>query len=235
MARLPRLVIPSALHHVVQRCHEGVQLFRDEQDYLQFLSWLRQGAHQFHVAIHAYVLMPDHVHFLLTPADAEGLGRLLQWLGRYYVPYYNRKYLRMGSLWQGRYKATVLEAENYFLPCSIFVESNPVRAGLVEDAAAYPWSSYQHHVGQRIDPVLSDHPIFWALGNTPFQREANYKELMAQSLSKSVMDQLRHATQHAWALGSETYVDALSKDATRRLVPGKRGRPRKQPVEVPAD
>lgn len=227
MARLPRLVIPQTLHHVIQRSHEGMLLFRDNEDYTTFLSWLAQAAKQFQVAIHAYVLMPDHFQLLLTPSDERGLSRFMQWIGRYYVPYFNRKYQRSGSLWQGRYKATVMEAEQYFLRCSLYVEGSPLRTGLVSDVSEYPWSSYQHHIGQRIDPLVSDHPIFWALGNTPFQREANYKEMMSQSLSVAEMAQLNNSVQKGWLLGSASFQAEISKLTERRVIPAKRGRPRK--------
>ena len=227
MARLPRLVVPQALHHVIQRSHEGILLFRDNEDHTVFLNWLAQAAKQFQVAIHAYILMPDHFHLLLTPSDEQGLSKFMQWIGRYYVPYFNRKYQRSGSLWQGRYKATVLEAEKYFLQCSLYVEGSPLRSGLVSDASEYPWSSYQHHIGQRVDPLVSDHPIFWALGNTPFQREANYKEMMSQSFSASEMAQLGDAVQKGWLLGSAAFQADISKLTDRRVVPAKRGRPRK--------
>jgi len=234
MARLPRLVIPQTLHHVLQRSHEGILLFRDSEDYTTFLSWLAQAAKQFQVAIHAYILMPDHFHLLLTPSDEQGLSKFMQWIGRYYVPYFNRKYQRSGSLWQGRYKATVLEAERHFLQCSLYVEGSPLRSGLVTDASEYPWSSYQHHIGQRTDPLISDHPIFWALGNTPFQREANYKEMMSQSLSVADMAQLDNAVQKGWLLGSASFQKEISKLTERRVAPAKRGRPRKMP-KTPID
>jgi putative transposase len=227
MARLARLVIPKTLHHLVQRSHEGIRLFRDAEDYKVFLDWLRQGANQFNVPVHAYVLMPDHLHLLLTPGDAESLSKLMQWLGRYYVLYFNRKYQRAGSLWQGRYKATVLEAERYFIDCSLFVESNPIRAGLVSDASEYAWSSYQHHIGLRVDPLVSDHPLFWALGNTPFQREANYKERMALSLPKDTILALSQATLKGWVLGSGEFKKQIAKLTERRIEPRQRGRPRK--------
>ncbi|MFZ6847632.1 transposase [Undibacterium sp. RuRC25W] len=227
MARLPRLVIPHALHHVIQRCHDGISLFRDDDDYRTFLGFLLQASKQYRVAIHAYVLMPDHVHFAVSPSDEQGLSKMMQFIGRFYVPYFNRKYQRSGSLWQGRFKATVLEAETYFLPCSVYMETNPVRSGLVPDAAQYPWSSYQHHAGQRLDPLVSDHPIFWALGNTPFQREANYKEMIASSVSSKEIKVLTEATDKGWLLGSAGFKNEMAKLSERRVEPAKPGRPRK--------
>ena len=175
MARLPRLVVPNQPHHIIQRGNDRQLVFRDTADYLEFLARLREAAKQFKVTIHAYVLMPDHLHLLATPVDQDGLSRMMQWLGRYYVPYYNRKYERSGTLWQGRYKATVVDAERYLMTCCRYIETNPVRGGLVAAAGDYPWSSYQHHIGLKSDPIITDHPLYWALGNTPFEREATYK------------------------------------------------------------
>ena len=227
MARLPRLVIPHALHHVMQSCHQDISLFRDDEDYRTFLGFVLQASKQYKVSIHAYVLMPDHVHFALTPSDEQGLSRMMQFVGRFYVPYFNRKYQRAGSLWQGRYKATVIQAETYFLPCSVYMETNPVRSRLVQDAGDYQWSSYQHHIGHRVDPLVSDHPIFWALGNTPFQREANYREMIASSLSAKDIAQLTEATHKSWLLGSAAFKVEIAKLTERRVEPAKPGRPRK--------
>ncbi|MBI3283705.1 MAG: transposase [Burkholderiales bacterium] len=230
MARLARLVIPHQQHHLIQRGNAGTPIFRDTQDYAMFLDWLKEAARQFQVAIHAYVLMPDHLHLLLTPADESGLGKMMQWLGRHYVPYFNRKYQRSGTLWQGRYRATVIEAARYFVPCSIYIESNPLRAEQVADAADYPWSSYRHHIGMLIDPLITDHPLYWALGNTPFQREAVYREQMQASLPEREMRELTLATLKGWMLGSDAFKAEMSKLTARRVEPIKRGRPRKQGV-----
>lgn len=227
MARLARLVIPHQAHHIIQRGHDGVPLFLDAEDYTQFLVWLREAARQFQVALHAYVLMPDHLHLLLTPADEAGLGKMMQWVGRHYVPYFNKKYQRSGGLWQGRFRATVLEAARYFIACSVYIESNPQRAGLVADAVDYPWSSYQHHIGLKVDPVINDHPLYWALGNTPFQREAVYRERMQQALPVPELQALTAATLKGWLLGSEAFKADMRKLTERRVEPARRGRPRK--------
>lgn len=194
MARLPRLTIPGQLHHVVQFGSDRRQIFQDEADYQAFLQWLREASGLFKVAIHAYVLMPDHIHLLLTPADQTGLARMMQWIGRYYVPYFNRKYQREGTLWKGRYKATVIEAERYFMAGCLFIELNPVRNGIVDDASGYKWSSYLHHIGASRDPVIAEHQQYWALGNTPFEREIAYKGLAEKPLSAEEMKQIREAT-----------------------------------------
>lgn len=235
MARLPRLVVPQQLHHVIQIGNDRQAIFREPDDYIAFLGWLKEAAKQFKVAIHAYVLMPDHVHLLATPADSVGLGRMMQWIGRHYVPYFNARHHRSGTLWQGRYKATVLEADPYFLHCSAYIETNPVRAGLAGAVSDYLWSSYAHHTGTQQDPLITDHPAYWALGNTPFEREASYRALLEQGLAQRDIDALTEATLKGWPLGSEGFKTLLAKQANRRVTPAKRGRPAKkkaQSIEV---
>jgi putative transposase len=230
MARLPRLVVPNQPHHVVQRGIDTQIIFRDEADHVAFLGWLREAAKQFRVAIHAYVLMPDRLHLLLTPADGDGLGRMMQWVGRHYVPYFNQKYHRTGTLWQGRYKAGIIESDQYFMMCSRFIELCPVLDGLVNSALDYRWSSCAHHVGMRADPVITDHASYWALGNTPFDREAVYKRLIEQTLHTDEITLLNDAAHKGWALGSEKYKKHLEKEINRRVSPAKRGRPSKATI-----
>lgn len=225
MARLPRLVVPGLPHHIIQRGNDRQLVFRDAADYLFFLDRLRDGARRFKVAIHAYVLMPNHLHLLATPSDEQGLSRMMQWIGRYYVPYFNHKYQRTGTLWQGRYRATVIDAEPYLMLCSRYIELNPVRAGMVAACSDYPWSSYPHHAGIKSDPVISDHPLYWALGNTPFEREAAYKKLVEQGLDERDVRQLSEATLKGWPLGSEQFKLLLERQTQRRVRPSRRGRP----------
>ncbi|MCU6435086.1 transposase [Undibacterium sp. Jales W-56] len=232
MARLSRLVIPQQLHHIIQRGNHHQGIFQDAEDYAAFLQWLRDAAKAFQVAIHTYVLMPDHLHLLATPMDEGGIAKMMQWVGRHYVPYFNRKYQRSGSLWQGRYRATVLEAEQYFLKCSLAIESNPVRAKLVGDAQEYPWSSFQHHIGLKIDPLITDHAVYWQLGNTPFQREAAYKEMMQKPLPNADVVSMMDAALKGWLIGSAAFKAEMVRLTERRVTPMKRGRPRKA-VEKP--
>ncbi|MDO8654651.1 MAG: transposase [Undibacterium sp.] len=228
MARLPRLVIPHQLHHIIQKGNDNKVIFVDRDDYAVFLGWLIQASKQFEVAIHAYVLMPDHLHLLATPSDETGLSRMMQWLGRHYVPYFNAKYHRSGTLWQGRYRATVIQAAVYFLRCSLYIEANPVLAKLVAEASDYSWSSYQHHIGLKIDPLITDHPLYWSLGNTPFQREAAYKEMMQQAQPSAEIEAMTAATLRGWLLGSDQFKAEMAKLTARRVEPVKRGRPSKQ-------
>lgn len=225
MARLPRLVVPHQAHHIIQRGNDRQLIFRDADDHVVFLKWLREAAKTCKVAIHAYVLMPNHLHLLASPADATGLARMMQWIGRQYVPYFNKKYQRIGTLWQGRYKATIIDSERYFMTCSRYIELNPVRAGLVVAPGDFPWSSYAHHAGIKSDPLVTDHALYWALGNTPFDREIAYQALINQAITEEEITALNHSTLKGWALGSDIFKAQLAKQTQRRVTPAKRGRP----------
>jgi putative transposase len=225
MARLPRLVVADQPHHVIQHGIDRQAIFRDTRDFLVFLACLQDATRRFNVALHAYVLMSNHVHLLASPSDQTGLARMMQWVGRQYVPYFNHKYGRVGTLWQGRFKATVIDAERYFMICSRYIEMNPVRAGLVAAPADYPWSSYAHHAGIKPDGLVSDHSLYWSLGNTPFEREAAYKYLTEQGLTSNDVSALTEATLKGWALGSDQFRRGLEIEFERRVSPARRGRP----------
>lgn len=225
MARLPRLVIPHQPHHLIQRGNDRQLIFRADEDYQRFLAWLKDSAKEFGVAIHAYVLMPNHVHLLASPSTHEGLAQMMQKVGRYYVPWFNQKYERIGTLFQGRFKTSLIDSERYFMVCSRYIELNPVRAHLAADPLEYPWSSYAHHAGVRPDPLITDHALYWALGNTPFQREAAYIELAQRALSADELTRVNEAVLKGWPLGSEAFKTDLQNKARRQVLPAKRGRP----------
>ncbi len=232
MARLPRLVVPNHLHHVIARGNNEQAVFIDEADYQQYLSWLRDAARQQRVAIHAYALLPDRVHLLVTPSDEPGLGKMMQAVGRLYVPYFNARHRRSGSLWEGRFRATVIDAAPHFTDCAHLLEHLPVQAGLSADMASWPWSSHSHHTGLRRQPWLTDHPVYWALGNTPFDREAAYQQHCALPPERRVVRAVEDATHKGWVLGSDAFKAGLAKLTSRRLQPARRGRPRKAGAEV---
>lgn len=225
MARLPRLVVPNQPHHVLQIGIDRQSIFRDEADHTAFLAWLREAARQFKVAIHAYILLPDSFQLLVSPADAQGLGRMMQWLGRHYVPYFNAKYGRSGTLWQGRFRTTVIEADTYLLPCTQYIELGACRAGIAMAPADYRWSSYLHHVGGKVDPLITDHFLYWGLGNTPFDREGAYKGMMNEGLSSTQIRLLDESVGKGWPLGSDKFKQALEKQSLRRVTRAKPGRP----------
>jgi putative transposase len=225
MARLPRLVIPHQPHHVIQRGNDRQLIAREPEDYQRFLAWLRESAREFKVAIHAYVLMPNHLHLLATPSDKDGLAHMMQRLGRFYVPWFNHKYKRYGGLFQGRFKTSVIDSERYFMQCSQYIEFNPVRASMVSEPLDYPWSSYAHHAGVTPDPLITDHSLYWALGNTPFQREAAYKGLVEAPLTVQQVKVINLAVLKGWPLGSDSFKAELEHKARRQVLPAKRGRP----------
>lgn len=225
MARLPRLVVPHHPHLLLQRGHDGLPVFREEQDCRHFLQWLREASRQFKVAIHAYVLLPDQWHLLATPDDATGLARMMQWVGRQYVPYFNARYQRHGTLWQGRFRAVVLEAGPYLLPAGLYLENLPVAARLSAAPDAYPWSSYRHHAGLAPDPLVTDHAAYWSLGNTPFEREAAYRDRMEQGIAASLAAAFAEATMKGWPMGCAGFKEGLAKQLGRRVEQATRGRP----------
>ena len=230
MARPPRLTCAGQAHHLLQVGIDRQSIFRDDEDRLQFLGWLREAARQFQISIHAYVLMPDHLHLLATPLDQTGLGRMMQLLGRHYVPYFNRKYVRSGTLFQGRFKTSVLEPEPYLVNCMHYIESNPIRARLVASVEDFRWSSYAHHAGIQADAVVIDHSSYWSLGNTPFQREANYRAQFDQALSPKVTQELTDAVLKGRILGTTAFQTALARQFGRPVNSNRRGRPPRKPL-----
>lgn len=230
MARLPRLVVPGQLHHLIARGNNDQLVFRDDSDYRAFHGWLREAAQQAGVVLHAYVFLPGRIQLLATPADSLGLSKMMQTLGRHYVPYFNAKYARSGSLWEGRFRATVLDAAAYLIPCSIWIEHQSVLAGLSADMASYLWSSHAHHVGSAKDALVTDHSAYWALGNTPFEREAAYRDLSESPPDNELAQAIEQATWKGWALGSDGFKKQLEKLTERRLLPARRGRPSKAAV-----
>lgn len=225
MARLPRLTLPGYPHHVIQRGNNRQAIFADQADYEFLLALLEEQASKCGVAIHAYVLMSNHFHLLATPETEQGLPQLMQAIGRRYVRYFNRRQGRSGTLWEGRYRSTLIQAERYLLACMVYIDLNPVRAGLVLDPGQYRWSSYLHYAGTRNDRLVSPHPLYWQLGNTPFSREAAYAELVRSGIGASEQQALTDSALSGWALGAPDYVADLQKRTERRLSKGRPGRP----------
>lgn len=235
MARLPRLTVSAFPHHVIQRGNNRQAIFSDRADYEFLLALMEEHAAKAGVAIHSYVLMSNHFHLLATPDNEQGLAHLMQGVGRRYVRYFNQRHARSGTLWEGRYRSTLIQAERYLLPCMVYTDLNPVRAGLVADPAQYPWSSHAHYVGTRHDRLLSPHPLYWKLGNTPFSREAAYAELVRAGVMSADQQALTASALLGWALGDPEFLADLQKRTTRRLSKARAGRPpatasRQQPV-----
>lgn len=226
MARLPRLTLPSHLHHVILRGNNRQPIFHGAEDFEALLTLLKDGAAKETLAVHAYVLLDNHFHLLVTPTTQDGLPRMMQAVGRRYVQYFNHRHARTGTLWEGRYRSTVLQPERYLLACMVYLDLNPVRAGLVQQAADYAWSSHAHWVGLRNDRWLAPHALYWALGNTPFAREAAYAALVQAGLGAAMQTSLTDSALSGWALGDTEFLEGLQQQTPRRVTRGAPGRPR---------
>jgi putative transposase len=225
MARLPRLTVPGYPHHIIQRGNDRQAIFAGADDYEFLLTLIYENAQKFGVAVHAYVLMTNHFHLLATPAEQDGLPMMMQAVGRRYVRYFNDRQSRSGTLWEGRYRSTLIDSDRYLLACMAYIDLNPVRAGLVREARDYLWSSHRHYIGQRSDKLVSPHSLFWALGNTPFAREAAYADLVRGGLALSMQADLTRSVLSGWALGSPDFVAELQKRTARRVTKAQAGRP----------
>lgn len=225
MARLPRLTVPGYPHHVIQRGNNRQAIFSTPADYQLLLDLLDENARKFDVLIHAYVFMGNHFHLLATPQSDKALPQLMQAVGRRYVRYFNDAQSRSGTLWEGRYKSTLIQAERYLLACMVYIDLNPVRAGLVAQAKDYFWSSHAHYIGLRTDKLITPHPLYWALGNTPFSREAVYAEMVQAGVSVDQKEALTQSALRGWALGGVDFVGDLQKKTLRRVSKASAGRP----------
>ncbi|HYP82373.1 transposase [Variovorax sp.] len=233
MARLPRLTLPGYPHHVIQRGNNRQFIFVDRADREKMLALLGEHAARFEVAVHAYVLMDNHFHLLATPAGPTSLPQWMQSVGRQYVRYFNDRHGRSGTLWEGRYRSTLIQTDRYLLACMAYIDLNPVRAGIVAEARDFVWSSHAHYAGLRVDRLITPHPLYWTLGNTPFAREAAYADLVRAGVATADVRLLTEATLRGWAAGDADFVALLQKNTDRRVVKDRAGRrPRPSPGDV---
>lgn len=226
MARLPRLFVPGLPQLVLQRGIAKAPVFRDDADFERYIGCLRDSTRETGVQLHAYALMPDHIHLLLTAPGAGATGALMQQLGRRYVRAFNDRYQRSGTLWEGRYRSTVVDPARFLLPAYCYVELNPVRAELVTEPAHYPWSSCRHHLGLAQDVLVTDHKLFWALGNTPFERQAAYRARLEAGTTAADLAEIRYAAHSGWMLGESVHTRG-EPAPNRRIAPMPKGRPKK--------
>ncbi|MCW9088536.1 MAG: transposase [Gammaproteobacteria bacterium] len=225
MPRRPRITLPGIPLHIIQRGNNRQACFYAEQDYQFYLEWLGKYADESRCSIHAFVLMTNHVHLLLTPEKEESSGQLMKKLGQRYVQYINRTYSRSGTLWEGRYRSCLTQDDTYLLNCHRYIELNPVRADMVEHPADYPWSSYRvNGQGQEIE-LVKPHQIYESLGSSPEGRQAAYRELFRYELDPGVIDEIRTATNGNFVLGDNRFADQVEGMLGRRARPGKSGRP----------
>ena len=227
MARLPRFAIPGQAQHIILRGNNRSVIFCADADVHFFLEKLAAACKKHGVDLHAYVLMTNHVHFLMTPQDEQGLSKTLQMLGRYYVQYFNCTYRRTGTLFEGRYKATLIDSEAYLLTCMRYIELNPVRANMVPHPSQYPWSSYRHNAMGEDNTVITPNRLYTRLGKTPDERQTVYRQLFKSHLSELSINQIRDATNKSWVLGSDRFKQQIQKQLTRRVDPAARGGDRK--------
>ncbi|MES2979381.1 MAG: transposase [Pseudomonadota bacterium] len=227
MARQPRLTLAHQLHLVVQRGNNGQSIFVDDADRTFLIALLAEQASKFHVAVHAFVLLGDRFQLLMTPATEVDVPAMMQAVGRSYVRYFNDRHGRSGTLWDGRYRSTLVEADGYLLECMVFLDLSPVWEGLAAEPASYLWSSHRHYLGLQSHKFLTAPALLWVLGNTPFAREAAYAELVGKGLPEAKRERLSASAVRGWALGSAAFVEKLQGLTSRRVAPGKAGRPRK--------
>ena len=226
MARLPRYFVPDQPLHVIQRGNDRQPIFAKEDDYLFYLDCLRDAAARHRLAIHAYVLMTNHVHLLASPQQEQSVAKTLQSVGRRYVQYFNYTYGRSGTRWEGRYRATLLDSETYLMACYRYIELNPVRAGMVAHPREYRWSSYRCHAEGETDPLVTDHELFRRLGRSATARQAAYRALFKAHLGEGTLTAIREATNKGWALGNDRFRERMAVLTGRRTSPLPKGRPK---------
>lgn len=233
MPRKPRFTLPDLPMHIVQRGNNRQAIFFADEDRRAYLGWLAEAAERWGCAVHAYVLMSNHVHLLVTPSSAEGVSRMMQYLGRQYVPYINRRHQRTGSLWEGRYRASLVQTDRYLLACSRYIERNPVRAGLVSTPGEHPWSSHAHNAFGVVDALVTEHPVYTALGATPQLRQQAYRDLFKDDDEGEATTAIRACLQSGTPLGDNGFHAGIAGALGRAVGQTKRGRPRKQEPATP--
>jgi putative transposase len=210
MARLPRFFVPDLPLHIIQRGNNRDSIFGRPADFVFLHERLALAASAHGVSVHAYVLMTNHLHLLVTPSLPTSVPKMMQSLGRVYVAYFNGCYGRTGTLWEGRYKAAIVEHDRYLLSCMRYIELNPVRARMVESPSEYRWSSFRANACGSVDRLISPHPIYKAMGDSVGTRQTAYRELFGSAVPEDDVREIRDATQNAWALGSPAFQRKIS-------------------------
>jgi putative transposase len=222
MPRLPRLILPGVALHIIQRGNNRMACFREDSDYFVYLMHLKELARKTDCSVHAYCLMGNHVHLLMTPASVDGCINLMRDLGQRYVQYFNRHHGRTGTLWEGRFRSSLVESSMYVLACYRYIELNPVRAAMVKSACAHRWSSHAANSGVRLDAFIEPHPDFRALGGC-----AEYARLFDDDLSPEMLEMIRDAVSGGYPLCSEAFREKLAAEVERPMERSKGGRPGK--------
>jgi putative transposase len=230
MPRKPRMYLAGVPCHVVQRGNNRAACFFADDDYAFYLEVLADACRRYRVQVHAYVLMTNHVHLLVSPQTVDGVSRVMQSIGRRYVQYVNKRYRRCGTLWESRHKASLVDAERYLLACYRYIELNPVTAGMVPHPGDYRWSSYGANAWGKRDELVSPHALYLALGADAAMRRACYRELFATHLSRDVVHQIQTALDFSMPLGNDRFRQQIERELGRSIGQAKRGRPCAQPA-----
>jgi len=225
MARLKRLAPIDIPQHIIQRGNNRQACFADDQDMAFYASLLLEYSRKFSVSLHAWVFMTNHVHLLASPHADDGISNMMQSVGRRYVRYFNREYRRSGTLWEGRFKSSLVQSETYLLQCQRYIELNPVRAGMVSDPAEYIWSSYQCHALGRAVRMCTPHTEYLSMGSTDAIRQRAYRELFRSHVDDELIGDIRLAVNKGMALGNERFKDDIERLYNRRVRPARMGRP----------
>ena len=226
MARQARTVIPGQAMHVMVRGNNRAMLFYSDADRKIYLDWLRDAAKQFSCLVHAFALMPNHVHLLMTPQHEASLAKTMQSLGRRYAQYFNQQHHRSGTIWEGRYRSSLIDPD-YFLRCQRYIELNPVRTGFESSPQDSGWTSFRTHIGGNTEPWLVDHQHFWKLGNTPFERQMSWVNFVKEGAPHWEDRQITEALIRSKPWVSDIYAKKLFKDNPELTQIRHRGRPRK--------
>ena len=226
MPRQPRYRIPGFPQHVVQRGNDRQATFYADSDFALYRHYLAEAAAEHRCQVHAYCLMSNHVHLLVTPQAPDGVSKLIQSVGRRYVYHVNHAYGRTGTLWEGRYRATLVEDDAYALMCYRYIELNPVRAVLVDDPVRYPHSSYRRNALGEVDFVVSEHAVYTGLADTASARMEAYRRLFEDELEEAQLVQIRQMTETCRVLGSDGFRDRIELLLKRSVRPGQSGRPK---------
>lgn len=226
MARLPRLSLPGIPQHVVQQGNNLQTCFFTGSDYDYYLDCLREGTEKYDVMVHAYSLLANHLHLLMTPSSEAGISRLMQYLGRRFVRYINDTYQRSGTLWEGRYHASLIDSDNYLLSCQCYIELSPVRLGMVDDPREYPWSSYHYNAFGERDALIVPHAQYLALGQSKDTRHSRYRKLCFSRPGKDLISSIEEAAQGNRVLGSEDFIDQIEQIFAISVRKHQPGRPR---------
>ena len=226
MPRKPRFFVPGLPAHVIQRGNNRQAIFFDDADYRLYLSLLGDGMDRYGCSLHTYVLMTNHVHLLMTPSERDSISRIMQYVGRHYVPYFNRKYRRTGTLWEGRFRASIVDSSAYLLACYRYIELNPVRARMVEQPGDYAWSSFLSNGLGRGDALITAHPEYLNLGESPSQRAENYCLLFQQPITDAQISSIRDNAQSGTPLGGSRFREEIEAALSVSVGKAHRGRPK---------